>query len=305
MVSHVTEVAKGIHRLTNGVANFYLIEEAGKLMLVDAGAPKDWALFAQAAQDLGKVASDLDAVLLTHAHTDHTGFAEKARATTGARVWVHEQDVQMARTGKVGPRDGKTSTYLLRGAFWRTALVLGMRGATKIIPIREVSGFGDGEVLDVPGSPRVVHAPGHTGGSAAILLEDRGVLFTGDVLCTHNAYTGRAGPQIMPSGLNADTPQALASLASLAGIKADVLLPGHGDPWTEGVAEAIRHARAAGPSYVAPERPRLELRADKGNATGRKDRNGYLQARPSTAKKLRVLAAGELRTAGQGMLSGR
>ena len=32
---------------------------------------------------------------------------------------------------------------------------------------RVVSGFGDGEVLDVPGSPRVVHAPGHTGGSAA------------------------------------------------------------------------------------------------------------------------------------------
>jgi glyoxylase-like metal-dependent hydrolase (beta-lactamase superfamily II) len=248
MVSHVTEVAKGVHRLTNGVANFYLIEESGKLVLVDAGAPKDWALFTRAVLGLGKIVDDLDAVLLTHAHTDHTGFAEKARATTGARVWIHRRDVSAARTGKVGPRDGNTSAYLLRGAFWRTALVLGMRGGTKIIPIQEVSGFGDGEMLDVPGSPRVVHAPGHTDGSAAILLEGRGVLFTGDVLCTHNAYTGRAGPQIMPSGLNADTPQALASLAGLTGIKADVLLPGHGDPWTDGVEEAIRQARAAGPS---------------------------------------------------------
>ena len=248
MVSRVTEVAEGVHRLTNGVANFYLIQESGKLVLVDAGAPKDWALFTRAALGLGKVVSDLDAVLLTHAHTDHTGFAEQARATTGAQVWIHEQDVQAARTGKVGPRDGKQSAYLLRGAFWRTALVLGMRGGTKIIPIQQVSGFSDGEVLDVPGSPRVVHAPGHTDGSAAILLEDRGVLFTGDVLCTHNAYTGRAGPQIMPSGLNADTQQALASLANLTGVKAGVLLPGHGEPWTEGVEEAIRRARAAGPS---------------------------------------------------------
>ena len=248
MVSHVTEVAEGIHRLTNGVASFYLIEGAGKLVLVDAGAPKDWALFTRATLNLGKIVGDLDAVLLTHAHTDHTGFAEQARATTGARVWIHENDVQMARTGKVGPRDGKQSAYLLRGAFWRTVLVLGMRGGTKIIPVQEVSGFGDGEVLDVPGSPREVHAPGYTGGSAAILLEDRGILFTGDVLCTHNAYTGRVGPQIMPSGLNADTPQALASLANLTGIKADVLLPGHGEPWTEGVEEAIRQARAAGPS---------------------------------------------------------
>jgi glyoxylase-like metal-dependent hydrolase (beta-lactamase superfamily II) len=246
--SHVTEVAEGVHRLTNGVANFYLIQESGKLVLVDAGAPKDWALFTQAARTLGKAIGDLDAVLLTHAHTDHTGFAEQARATTGARVWIHEHDVQAARTGKVGPRDGRQSAYLLRGAFWRTMLVLGMRGGTKVIPIREVSGFSDGEVLDVPGSPRVVHAPGHTGGSAAILLEDRGVLFTGDVLCTHNAYTGRAGPQIMPSGLNADTAQAFASLANLTGIKADVLLPGHGESWTGGVEEAIRLARTAGPS---------------------------------------------------------
>jgi glyoxylase-like metal-dependent hydrolase (beta-lactamase superfamily II) len=76
VVRHVTEVAKGVHRLTNGVSNFYLIEESGKLVLVDAGAPKDWALFTRAVLGLGKAAGDLDAVLLTHAHTDHTGFAE-------------------------------------------------------------------------------------------------------------------------------------------------------------------------------------------------------------------------------------
>jgi hypothetical protein len=52
----------------------------------------------------------------------------------------------------------------------------------------------------------------------------------------------------MPSGLNADTPQALASLDNLTGIKADVLLPGHGESWTRGVDEAIREARSAGPS---------------------------------------------------------
>jgi glyoxylase-like metal-dependent hydrolase (beta-lactamase superfamily II) len=248
VVSHFTQVADGVHRLSNGVSNFYLIQESDKLVLVDAGAPKDWDLFAPSVLALGKVIDDLDAVLLTHAHSDHTGFSEQARATTGARVWIHEQDVQMARTGKVGPRDGKTSAYLLRGAFWRTALILGRRGAIRIIPVQEVSAFSDGEVLDVPGSPRVVHAPGHTDGSAAILLENRGVLFTGDVLCTHNAYTGRSGPQIMPSGLNADTPKALASLSNLAGIKASVLLPGHGEAFTGGVDEAIRLARSAGPS---------------------------------------------------------
>ena len=67
-------------------------------------------------------------------------------------------------------------------------------------------------------------------------------------MATENPLTGRLGPQIMPSGLNLDTAQALASLDALRGIDADLLLPGHGDPWTQGVAEAVQKARAAGPS---------------------------------------------------------
>jgi glyoxylase-like metal-dependent hydrolase (beta-lactamase superfamily II) len=124
--------------------------------------------------------------------------------------------------------------------------ILGRGGATRIVPIREVSTFGDGEVLDVPGRPRAVHAPGHTAGSAALLLEGRSVLFAADAMCTRNPLTGRLGPQIMPAGLNEDSERAMRSLSSLEGVAADLLLPGHGDPWTGGVAEAVRQVRAAG-----------------------------------------------------------
>jgi hypothetical protein len=33
------QVADGVYRLTPGVCNFYLLEDGGKLVLVDAGAP--------------------------------------------------------------------------------------------------------------------------------------------------------------------------------------------------------------------------------------------------------------------------
>jgi glyoxylase-like metal-dependent hydrolase (beta-lactamase superfamily II) len=154
----------------------------------------------------------------------------------------------MARTGKASRTDGRVRTYLLRAELYRTLFSLARRGATRIVPVRELSTFADGETLELPGRPRAVHAPGHSPGSAALLLEGRRVLLTGDVMATRNPLTGRDGPQIMPSGLNSDTPRALRSLAALDGIRADLLLPGHGEPWTGDLAEALRQARAAGPS---------------------------------------------------------
>jgi glyoxylase-like metal-dependent hydrolase (beta-lactamase superfamily II) len=211
-------------------------------------APGDWKLLVRTVSALGREIADLEAVLITHAHSDHTGFAERARATAAAAAWIHRADAEVAKGGKPGKNDGKASSYLLRAEFYRTLFSLVRRGAAKMIPVREVSTFSDGETVDVPGRPRAVHAPGHTPGSAAILLEGRRVLLSGDALVTRNPLTGRVGPQIMPSGLNRDTPQALRSLGVLDGIPADVLLPGHGEPWTEGVAEAVRLAREAGPS---------------------------------------------------------
>jgi glyoxylase-like metal-dependent hydrolase (beta-lactamase superfamily II) len=242
------QVTEGVHRLTGGVCNFYLIEEGGRLVLVDAGAPRDWDLLVRTLATLGRGPGDLDAVLLTHAHSDHTGFAERARDSASVPVWIHQADEAEAKGAKPGRNDGRVSAYLLRAEFYRTLFSLARRGATRLIPIRELSTFADGETLELPGRPRVVHAPGHTPGCAALLLEGRRVLLTGDVLATRNPLTGRVGPQVMPSGLNRDTPMALRSLDALDAITADVLLPGHGAPWTEGAPEAARLARVAGPS---------------------------------------------------------
>ncbi|HEY3211366.1 MAG TPA: MBL fold metallo-hydrolase [Actinomycetota bacterium] len=243
-----SQVAQGVHRLTKGVVNFYLIEDGGKLALIDAGTPRDWNLLARTIADLGRRLSDLETILLTHAHSDHTGFAERARVAAEASVWIHAADGEVAKGGKPGKNDGKTSSYLLRPEFYRTLFSLLRRGAGKIIPIHEVSTFADGGRLDVPGHPRAVHAPGHTPGSAALFLEERRILLTGDTLVTKNPLTGRIGPQIMPSALNRDTQQALRSIDLLEAIRADVILPGHGEPWRQGVDEAVRLAREAGPS---------------------------------------------------------
>ena len=52
---------------------------------------------------------------------------------------------------------------------------------------------------------------------------------------------GQTGPQIAPFG--SDPAGALASLRRLEGIDASTALPGHGLPWTGGVAAAIEAVR--------------------------------------------------------------
>lgn len=242
------DVGLGIRRITRGVTNFYLMEDGGRLTLIDAGTPKDWEVLVQVVKRTGYRLEDLDAVLLTHAHADHTGVAERTRTEAGARVLIHKADEHSASTGEVAKPDGGMGRYLFKVQMYKTMLSLGRRGAAKVIPIRELSTFSDGETLDVPGQPRVIHAPGHTEGSSALLVEDRDALFAGDVLSTWNPLTGRSGPQIMPSAMNQDTERALQSLSELDGITAGVMLPGHGDPWTGGVDQAVSLARAAGRS---------------------------------------------------------
>jgi glyoxylase-like metal-dependent hydrolase (beta-lactamase superfamily II) len=244
-----TEVAPGVRRISNGVSNFYLIEDGGKLVLVDGGNPGDWAALTRAVSAFGLALADLDAVFLTHVHTDHLGVAERARTAAGAAVWAHEADAPAALAGKAGPAESTLRDFLLRPQFYRTMFLLIRGGAARMIPVQEVSRFSDGAVLDVPGRPRAVHVPGHTAGSAALLFASRGILFTGDVLVTRNPFTGQTGPQIMPPAANLDTAQALRSLDNLRGITADLVLAGHGEPWTGGVASAISRARAAA---VAP-----------------------------------------------------
>jgi glyoxylase-like metal-dependent hydrolase (beta-lactamase superfamily II) len=64
----------------------------------------------------------------------------------------------------------------------------------------------------------------------------------GDAIATKAVTSGEGGPQIAP--FSSDRVQALASLSRLDGVEARLVLPGHGEPWTRGVAAAIAAVRA-------------------------------------------------------------
>ena len=236
-------VGDRIHRIGGSYVSFYVIEDCGRLTVVDAGLPGYWGELDRLLGQNGWSVTDIEAVLLTHAHQDHIGLAERLRTEADAAVKVHAEDVPMAR--------GEVKTAVPRLPFWhphllRTAFAGLRAGMMKVPPVTVVATFDDGEVLDLPGRPRVIFTPGHTTGSCAIYSEPRSALFAGDALATVDIITGRQGPRIPPKAVNADSEQALSSLDRLDGIQADVLLVGHGEPWNEGVPAALAAARTIG-----------------------------------------------------------
>jgi glyoxylase-like metal-dependent hydrolase (beta-lactamase superfamily II) len=120
-------------------------------------------------------------------------------------------------------------------------------GAIRPRALRSFATYRGGETLDlVPGAPRALATPGHTAGHMALHLPDRDVLFTGDAIVTRDPLTGRTGPRRVSLGFTEDAVDAARSLDVIASTCAGTLLPGHGDPWTGGAAEAARRAREAG-----------------------------------------------------------
>lgn len=233
------KLAPSLHRVGSDLVNTYLVEENGRLTLIDAGVSGQWSDLVAELSEMGRTISDIRGVLLTHGDTDHVGFAERLRREHGIPVHVHEADAAFARgeTKKKVPMGPMKIGPLLR-FFWYT----GRRGGLRTTPIAEVSTFADGDTLDLPGRPRIIHIPGHTPGSVAIHAPSVDALFVGDALTTGHVLTGATGPQ--PAPFSMEPSVALASLAKLEATAATWVLPGHGAPWSGGITEAVRLVRA-------------------------------------------------------------
>lgn len=241
------QVAPGVHGLGSGLVNWYLVETGEGVTAVDSGLPGFAKGLSAQLGRLGHRLEDVEAVVLTHSDSDHTGTAATMR-DAGARVLIHGDDEPAL--AKPGPKKGQASPAHLvplmwRPGFWRFMGGTTLEGGAKPTPVESPEIFSDGDRLDVPGRPRVVHTPGHTRGHCALVFEEEGLLFVGDALCTMNPITKDERPQVMPKGLNEDHEQCFRSLDALAELEADVLLPGHGEPWHGRPAKAVERARAA------------------------------------------------------------
>lgn len=187
----IVEIAPGVRRLTapnpgmmtGPGTNTYLLGH-DELAVIDPGPELETHLDAIVAA----VGDRLRWIFCTHTHRDHSPLARALQAATGARVFGYgetpadgRQDEQFAPDQTL--KDGDTVTC----------------GEYRL---------------------RAVHTPGHASNHLCYLLEDRGVLFTGDHVMQ--------GSTVVISPPDGDMQAYLDSLQRLLALPVGALAPGHG-----------------------------------------------------------------------------
>ncbi|MVA75034.1 MBL fold metallo-hydrolase [Auraticoccus sp. F435] len=242
--TRVWEVAEDVLCVSDHGVNSYLVRDGGEVTVVDAGLPAAWEPLQDALRRLGRSVERAAALVLTHAHFDHIGTARRF-VEAGVPVYLHADDHALAAHPYRYGHERSRWLYPLqhpRALPVLTSMVRG--GALRVPPVQGCRAMVDGEELPVPGGLQVLATPGHTWGHCSLLLPGRDAVLSGDALVTLDPYTARTGPCLVAGAATASSSRAGASLARLRGCGAKNVLPGHGRPWHDGVADAVDLALA-------------------------------------------------------------
>ncbi|MDD3250511.1 MAG: MBL fold metallo-hydrolase [Smithellaceae bacterium] len=181
-------------------AAVYLIDFAGDLVLIDAGAGGSSSQLVRNMEILGLDPKALSLVILTHCHIDHIGSAPFFRQKYGAKIVIHELDAKALETGD----PVRTAANWYGTTFPPTKIDRRLTGA------RETLKFG-GEEL------HCLHTPGHTPGSVSLYIDraETRVLFGQDI---HGPFHKAFGSDISAWK---------KSMRTLLALEADILCEGH------------------------------------------------------------------------------
>ena len=215
------ELERGIHQMAHGrqpfglpSPNVYLVQGSRAAMLIDSGYDEDDDHAARMEYIRQAGGPPIMGVLVTHRHRDHAGGAVRLKRDTGAPILAHRDD-----------RDA-----IERERFQGEAYV-----------DEELQG---GETFDLGGlTLEVIHAPGHTMGSVAVLARERHALLSADTILGVSTTLVRPG--------EGNLRLYVQSVAALRELEPHVIYPGHGGP-----SSTLSHAWRSSSSTGASARSR-------------------------------------------------
>jgi glyoxylase-like metal-dependent hydrolase (beta-lactamase superfamily II) len=158
--------SEGLRCVNLGMTTIYLLKGQAGYLLIDTGYTKDYAKFINGLARVGVRLDQIKALLLTHGHDDHAGFAARLLEETGARLITHRDALPLLR--------GEQMTG--QGVRSLNGRILVLTALYTLITRRDVRypplTLGDDDVIldgddtrvlrDLGVDATVIHTPGHT-----------------------------------------------------------------------------------------------------------------------------------------------
>lgn len=199
-----------------GFSNATLIKNGQSSILVDTGVRSNLNKFKIWFRETRIFPGDINLIVLTHTHYDHTGNLKKLAEYTGAQVLVHKNEYENLKSGftPIPKGQGRYSGFISdlgRKFFPRYASPKSFSAHLINEDVFDLNKFGiEGKIFSTPG---------HTNGSQSILIGTD--LISGDTFL--NLKNGR----IFPPFAN-DPKTLLKTWENLFEMNIQTVYPGHG-----------------------------------------------------------------------------
>lgn len=218
-------IAPGIHWISGGYVNSYVVDGDEGVTLIDTLVPKKEDVVVAALGKIGRSISDVTAIVLTHSHADHAGSAAALKTQSGARLYASEADAPAIR----GDTKPPNPPMMDRVPFLKP--VLGLMPSPPAVEVDELVAEG---MTGLPADLRAIDTPGHTPGHTSFLLDrQRGILFVGDAAAHKKGTVSRGW-------FNRKRDDIDASIRHLAEVEFTMACFGHSKPLRDGAAAAFR-----------------------------------------------------------------
>jgi glyoxylase-like metal-dependent hydrolase (beta-lactamase superfamily II) len=215
-----------------GPVNVYLVDE-DPLTLIDTGPnlPESLEALRDSLNAVGRRVADLERIVLTHVHEDHSGLANKLQQESGAAIFAHPWEADRLRDFE----DYHLYVPLLERAGVPPAVIEVFRKGYLAIrrlgdELQDIEGLEDGDQVDFDRcSFSVVHTPGHTPGSICLFREADRLLIAADTVLKNITPNPVLSPD--PFDQRRRFPslgEYLVSLARLRSLAPTVVKGGHG-----------------------------------------------------------------------------
>jgi len=204
-----------IETIDFGMVNAFLLQAGEGFVLIDSGLPRHWPMLEQRLAAAGALPDKLKLVIITHGDRDHTGNCLNLRRQYRTPIAMHPGDVPLVRDGLQPKREIRPLIFKILYAVMK--LLRKHQGAESFSPDLLLA---DSQRLDQYGlAATVMHIPGHTKGSIAVITDD-GELFPGDTV------TNRRRPDF--ASFIEDRAELKNSVIRLQGLNVKTVYPGHG-----------------------------------------------------------------------------